>query len=199
MGAAAPARKAAPAPARRKTAGGRRGNASHSPLRQKPKRSPKPAGGARQAVRSKPAPTRKPSGRAARATSARPQRQGHFVPYAVGRTAGAVRHLPDGWLVSRLTRGRAWIAVLSVLLTGIVGLNVVSLSLSASQGKLAQASTVLEQENSALRARLAEKLSSTRVRHQAAALGMTEPVATDINYRDASPGAVKATVRRLSY
>jgi len=89
--------------------------------------------------------------------------------------------------------------VLSVLLTGIVGLNVVSLSLSASQGKLAQAATVLQQENTALRARLAERLSSPRVRHQAEGLGMTVPAATDINYRDASPEAVRATVRRLSY
>jgi hypothetical protein len=122
-----------------------------------------------------------------------------MFPYAVGRTAGAVRHLPDGWIVSRLTRGRAWIGLLSVLLIGIVGLNVVSLSLSASQGKLAQQATVLQQENTALRARLAERLSSPRVRHEAAALGMTQPAATDINYRDASPGAVRATARRLNY
>jgi hypothetical protein len=122
-----------------------------------------------------------------------------MFPYAVGRTAGAVRHLPDGWLVSRLTRGRAWIGLLSVLLTGIVALNVVSLSLSASQGKLSQQAMVLQQENSALRARLAERLSSPRVRHEAAGLGMTVPAATDINYRDASPEAVRTTARRLSY
>lgn len=122
-----------------------------------------------------------------------------MFPYAVGRTAGAVRHLPDGWLMSRLTRGRAWIGVLSVLLTGIVALNVVSLSLSASQGKLSQQAMVLEQENSALRARLAERLSSPRVRHQAEGLGMTAPEPTDITYRDASPEAVRDTARRLSY
>ena len=182
--AAAPARtrKAAPAPARRK------------PQTRKQAAAKAPAGRARQAARAAPARRQQQVRRAParRANQAR-------LPYAVGRTAGAVRHLPDGWLVSRLTRGRAWIAVLSVLLTGIVGLNVISLSLSASQGKLAQAATVLQQENTALRARLAERLSSPRVRHEAAALGMTVPAATDINYRDASPEAVRATVRRLSY
>jgi hypothetical protein len=89
--------------------------------------------------------------------------------------------------------------VLSVLLTGIVALNVVSLSLSASQGKLSQQAMILQQENSALRARLAERLSSPRVRNQAEALGMAVPRATDINYRDASPEAVRDTARRLSY
>ncbi len=122
-----------------------------------------------------------------------------MLPYAVGRTAGAVRHLPDGWVVSRLTRGRAWIGLLSVLLIGIVGLNVVSLSLSASQGKLSQQAMVLQQENSALQARLAERLSSPRVRNQAEGIGMTAPNPTDIHYREASADAVRATARRLNY
>ena len=117
---------------------------------------------------------------------------------AVGRTAVAVRGLPDSGLVFRLTRGRAWIGVLSVLLTGIVALNVVSLSLSASQGKISQQAQILEQENSALRARLAHRLSSGRVRSAAASIGMTSPAPTDINYRDASGEAVQLAARRLA-
>jgi hypothetical protein len=109
-----------------------------------------------------------------------------------------MRGLPDSGLVVRLTRGRAWIGVLSVLLTGIVGLNVVSLSLSASQGKVSQQAQVLEQENSALRARLAERLSSERVRNAAASLGMTAPDSTGISYRDASGDAVRLAARRLA-
>jgi hypothetical protein len=110
----------------------------------------------------------------------------HLVPVAVGRTAVALRALPDSGLVMRLTRGRAWIAVLSVLLTGIVALNVVSLSLSASQGKIAQQAQILEQENSALRARLAQRLSNARVRNEAAYLGMIAPEPTEITYRNAA-------------
>ena len=75
-----------------------------------------------------------------------------------------MRGLPDSGLMVRLTRGRAWIGLLSVLLTGIVALNVVSLSLGASQGKIAQQALILSQENSALRARLAEQLSNDSVR-----------------------------------
>ena len=109
-----------------------------------------------------------------------------------------MRHLPDSGLVFRLTRGRAWIGLLSVLLTGIVALNVVSLSLSASQGKLSQQATIIQQENSALRARLAERLSSERVRHAAASIGMTAPDSTGVNYRDASGDAVRLAAGRLA-
>ncbi|MGH2982435.1 MAG: hypothetical protein ACRDKV_10385 [Solirubrobacterales bacterium] len=109
-----------------------------------------------------------------------------------------MRALPDSGLVVRLTRGRAWIAVLSVLLTGIVALNVISLSLSASQGKLAQQAQILEQENSVLRSRIALRRSDERVRNAAASLGMTAPEPTDINYRDASGQSVRLAARRLA-
>ena len=89
-------------------------------------------------------------------------------------------------MVVRLTHRRAWIGVLSVLLAGIVALNVVSLSLSASQGRISQQAQILEQENSALRARLAERLSNGRVASAAASLGMAAPGPADISYRRAS-------------
>jgi hypothetical protein len=195
MAAAAPARKApARAPARRKPARrapqrrGGGGRTPHSGLRQKRQRSPRTARGARDAVRATSAPSR-----------SKPRAQGgHLIPIAVGRTAVAMRGLPDSGLIVRLTRGRGWIAVLSVLLTGIVALNVVSLSLSASQGKTSQQAQIFEQENSALRARLAHRLSSGRVRSAAASLGMTSPAPSDINYRDASGEAVRLTARRLA-
>ena len=87
----------------------------------------------------------------------------------------------------RMTRGRAWIVVLSGMLAGIVALNVINLSFNAAEGKLAQQAQILEQENSVLRARLAQRLSNGQVRSAAAALGMTAPSPTDISYRDASP------------
>jgi len=109
-----------------------------------------------------------------------------------------MRGLPDSGLMVRLTRGRAWIGLLSVLLTGIVALNVVSLSLNASQGKIAQQAQILSQENSALRARLAEQLSNDNVRIAAESLGMTSPGPTDISYRDASGQSVRLTALRLA-
>ena len=166
MAAAAPARRTAQRGAAQARKGGaRRGSNVVAPRPGGPRRPPRATAARR--VRGTPGPA-------------------HLIPLAVGRTAVAVRALPDSGLVVRLTRGRAWIAVLSVLLTGIVALNVVSLSLSASQGKIAQQSQILEQENSALRARLAQRLSNARVRSAAAYLGMVAPEPTEITYRNAS-------------
>ncbi|MEK6277667.1 MAG: hypothetical protein AABM29_06635 [Actinomycetota bacterium] len=109
-----------------------------------------------------------------------------------------MRALPDSGLMVQLTRGRAWIAVLSVLLAGIVALNVVSLSLSASQGSVAQQARLLEQENSMLRARLAQRLSNDRVQGEAAYLGMASPAPGDISYRDVSGRALRLMVHRLA-
>jgi hypothetical protein len=196
---------AAAAPARKRASG----HTPHSELRQKPKRSPRSARGARDAVRATPARSR-PKARTqtasarsrARVASRRAQPvvrpSGHLIPYAVGRTAVAMRELPDSGLMVRLTRGRAWIGLLSVLLTGIVALNVVSLSLNASQGKIAQQAQILAQENSALRARLAERLSNDSVRTAAESLGMTSPGPADISYRDASGQSVRLTALRLA-
>jgi hypothetical protein len=149
----------------------------------------------------KTAPARRPAPRP------RPQRRranlptppgGHLIPVAVGRTAVAVRQLPDTRPIVRLTRGRAWIALLGVLLVGIVALNVATLSLTATSGKVTQQAQTLQQENSVLRARLARRLSTARVKHEAAALGLGAPSPDEINYRAASPDAVKAAVKRLA-
>ena len=47
-----------------------------------------------------------------------------------------------------MTRGRAWIGVLGVLLAGIVALNVITLSFAASTGKIYQSIEALEQDSS---------------------------------------------------
>jgi hypothetical protein len=111
-----------------------------------------------------------------------------MVPVAAVRTAGAVRDLSDSSLIVRLTRGRSWIAVLCALLGGIVALNVVSLSLNAGSGRVGQQVAELEQENSALRAQLAEGLSAGQVEDAAARLGLTVPDPDAINYVNAHDG-----------
>jgi Tfp pilus assembly protein PilN len=105
-----------------------------------------------------------------------------LLPHAAVRTAGAVRDLSDSSLIVRLTRGRSWIAVLGVLLTGIVAVNVVILSLNAGAGVAGERIDALERQNSSLRAELAEKLSAGRVEADAAALGMYVPDAKDVTY-----------------
>src|SRR5215211_4817664 len=108
------------------------------------------------------APARKPATK--RAPAARPK-----LAVVAGRTAVAVRELPDSSLVVRMTHGRLWIGVLGVLLVGIVALNVATLSFAASAGKIDEQITALEQENSMLGGREAEHYSTARVRGGAAA------------------------------
>jgi len=122
---------------------------------------------------------------------------GQLIPIAVG-TATAVRNLPDSGLVVRLTRGRVWIGVLGVLLAGIVGLNVVTLSLAASAGHVDQNVQALEKENSMLRARNAQRSGVARVRHDAAAIGLSVPQVNQIAAIHATRGDAAVAAQRLA-
>lgn len=146
------------------------------------------------------APARKaPPRRAAPARRAAPTRRpgGQLIPLAVG-TATAVRHLPDSSLMVRMTRGRAWIGVLGVLLVGIVALNVVTLSLAASTGKIDRDIQALDQDNAVTRNRAAKLLSTARVRREGAALGLTMATTDQVSYVEAGPQDVDVAVRRLA-
>lgn len=122
---------------------------------------------------------------------------GQLIPLAVG-TAGAVRRLPDSGLMVRMTRGRAWIAVLGVLLTGIVAVNVVTLSLAAALAHTEQNALALEQENSLLRGRDAERSGSARIRREAAALGLAMPASDGIESVQARPRDAALAAQRLA-
>jgi hypothetical protein len=97
-----------------------------------------------------------------------------------------------------MTRGRAWIGVLGVLLVGIVALNVITLSFAASAGKIDQNTQALSQENSILRGRDAQRSGTARVRHDASAQGLVMPSADQVRYLQASPQDVVTAVRRLA-
>ena len=150
----------------------------------------------------RPAPARRP-----RRAPARPQRRianlptppgGHLIPLAVGRTAVVMRGLPDTGAIRRLTRGRAWILLLGVLLTGIVAVNVVTLSLTASAGKIDQQIQLLGQENSILQAREAARLSNGRVHNAASSIGLIQPGPQDITYLAGGKKAVATAAARLA-
>jgi hypothetical protein len=121
-----------------------------------------------------------------------------MVPLAVGRTAVAVRSLPDCRPVLRLTRGRAWIGLLGLLLAGIVALNVVTLNFTATSGGIEAQRQTLREENSLLERRLAERLSTSRVQGAAAAMGLERPDGRDIAFATASPEAVRIAAERLA-
>jgi hypothetical protein len=187
MAVAVPKRRTAPAPPPARTA---------PPKRKAPAR--KPASAARAAAA---APARAPARRApARRAPARkaPARKGQPTLALVGRTAVAVGQLPDSGLIVRLTRGRAWIGLLGVLLVGIVALNVVTLSFAASAGKIDQNISALEKENSLLANREAMKFGTKRIRGEAAALGLIMPNTEEPQVLDPSPGDVETAAARLA-
>jgi len=142
---------------------------------------------ARRAPARRPAPPRKAPAR----------RGGQLIPIAVG-TATAVRNLPDSGLIVRLTQGRAWIALLGVLLAGIVALNVVTLSLAATAGRVDQNIQALDRENSLLRGRDAQKSAAARVRHDAAALGLGAAAVEAVAYVTASHEDAAIAAERLA-
>jgi len=118
---------------------------------------------------------------------AQPARAGAaLIPQAAVSAVGAVRDISDSSLIVRLTRGSGWIGVLCALLAGIVTLNVFSLSINTTSGRMTQQISELERSNSALRASLAEELSASRVEVAAANLGLYTPAGDEVVYLDAA-------------
>ena len=177
MAVAAPARRSravtAPAPSR-----------TTAPKKRKPPaRKPARAGAA--------APARRPVKRA-------PATQRPKLAVAAGRTAVAVRQLPDSGLMVRMTRGRAWIGVLAFLLVGIVALNVATLSFGASAGKIDEQITTLEEEISMLESREAKSFSTARIRGEGAAAGLAMPTAEEPTLIEFQPADVATAAARLA-
>ncbi|HJZ35362.1 MAG TPA: hypothetical protein VJ204_03740 [Solirubrobacterales bacterium] len=132
------------------------------------------------------APARKPSRNGLLTAPSRhkaaPRRRARVLPYAAGtagRAAVAVTQLPESGLIHRLTRGRAWIGLLGVLLVGIVALNVVTLSFAASAGKVEAINAALSKENSVMQGLAAKKYGQARMRHEAQKLGLALPTDAD--------------------
>jgi hypothetical protein len=116
---------------------------------------------------------------------------------AVGRTAVAVGGIADSGLVFRLTRGRLWIGLLGTLLVGIVGLNVVALSFSATSSEAAAQADDLERRNSALKAQLASMLSADELEKVADDLGLHVPLPGSYRYVKSSSDDAAVAAKRL--
>jgi len=178
-----PSRTSPPRPKKRGTKGAA---AAPAPARRKaPSRAP-----------ARKAPARKPGRRAT--PGQRVAAGGRLIPLAVGRTAVAVRDLPDSGLVVRLTRGRAWIAVLGALLAGIVALNVVTLSFAASASKVDERITTLEQENKMLESVYAHEMSGKKTRHEAQSLGLAMPTTEEPTVIKVGPDVIAKAAQRLA-
>jgi hypothetical protein len=185
MAVAVPRTRTAPAPRpSRTTAPPKRQKPAHKPARSRAVAAP-----AKAPVRR--APARKPATK--RAPAGRPK-----LAVVAGRTAVAVRQLPDSSLVVRMTQGRLWIGVLGVLLVGIVALNVATLSFATASGRVDQQITALEKENSMLESREAERFSTARIRGEAGELGLAMPNTEEPRLVEYKPGDAATAAARLA-
>jgi hypothetical protein len=185
--AAAPSRAPLPQPAPQRRRPARRRRATRSKRPNRPNR----------ALASS-RPRRARTGRPVAARVAQPALAGAArLPHAAVRTAGAVRDISDSSPIIRLTSGRGWIALLGALLFGIVALNVVSLSLNAGNGRIGTEIDLLERQNSALRAELAEQFSAGRVEGAAAELGLAVPDPQDVRYVNAGDSNAEKLAKLL--
>jgi hypothetical protein len=183
-----PGRKSPPRPPR-KSAG--------SPARKSPSRPARKPTARAAAAAAAAAPARKPRARPSSPVRTRIRTGPHLIPIAVG-TATAVRQFPDSPLMVRMTQGRVWIAVLGVLLVGIVGLNVFTLSLTAEAGHVDQNVVALEKENSILRNRDAHRSGSGQVRHDAAAIGLAMAPADQVSSIEPHRDDIAVAAQRLA-
>jgi hypothetical protein len=197
MAVAVPKRSTAPAPAPARTSPPKRRKAAAAPATA-PKRRKKPVSSRAVAVPAH-APARRAPARAPQRARPKTRRKpgARVIPLA-GRTAVAVRHLPDSGLMVRMTRGRAWIGVLGFLLAGIVALNVVTLSFAASAGKIDQQITALEKENNVLANRDATIGGPGRVRDAGSQIGLSQPASDRIQFIDVSPDDPAKAAARLA-
>ena len=123
--------------------------------------------------------------RAGAAVVPRPlRRQRSRVP-APGAMPRAVRARGES-LLDALLQGRAWIALVGVLLAGIVFFNVDLLRLNRSIAVTSEQSEAVSRENARLRRELAQLGSSERVQKTALQRGLVLPAPGDVRFRDAS-------------
>lgn len=152
------------------------------------------------ARRAQPRPARRAPARPARRAPAKRQARRRqvtppagFVPVAVGAVGG----LADSGVVVRLTRGRLWIGILAALLVGIVALNVMALSFSASSSDAGRQADELKRLNSAARAQIATLTASEEIQQTATQLGLYVPKPNQIGYVRPSAEDAIAAAKRL--
>jgi cell division protein FtsL len=100
----------------------------------------------------------------------------------------------DAPVLDRLTRGRAWIALIAAGLIGIVFMQVSLLRLNTGIGRSIQKAQALERQNAQLRDTVAQLASGDRIQTAAQRSGMMMPAADAFHYLDAGR---RGDLRRL--
>ncbi len=116
---------------------------------------------------------------------------------AAERLLEGLRALPDHRLLDRLVRGRAWIAILTVALLGIVFLQVSLLKLNAGIGRAVQHSALLQRENADLRDSVSRLSSGDRVQRLAARMGLQIPTPGTVRFVEPSADSAALAATRI--
>jgi hypothetical protein len=109
----------------------------------------------------------------------------------------AGRSLPDSRLVDRLMRGRAWIALLGVLLIGLVAINVSLLKLNSEAGRNTEKVKSLRIENTQLQAKVSRLASADRLERAGRDLGLGMSIAARVRYLSVRPGDARQAARAI--
>jgi len=160
--------------------------------RPRPKPRPKPR--TRPQPRTRPKPASRPARRPP-AARRRPAFAGAGVALA---PVNAISGLADSPFVVGMTRGRVWVVVLGFLLAGIVAVNVLGLSLSAAGSDTSTKIDELQQQNSVMRARIANRLSNERISEAASALGLAVPAPDAVDYLESQRSDAERAAQRLA-
>jgi len=176
-----------------------------APTLPRPVRAPRPrvgsGGPAVSAPRQRVDPSRSPARgrelpRRFRVVAPRPARQ--VAGPLPQRLLGALRRAPDHPLLDRIVRGRAWIALLGLMLVGIVAMQVEVLKYGASIGRALQNISVLQSRNELLRASVSALSSDQRIEREAARMGMTMPAPGEYAFLRARPELIGRALRSIT-
>jgi cell division protein FtsL len=112
----------------------------------------------------------------------------------------AVPRLPTGArLLDGLLRGRAWIALVGVLLVGIVFFNVDLLRVNRQLALTGEKATAIERDNARLDLELSRLSSTERIQRSASQHGMNLPLPGQVHFLRARPAVdARNAARRLS-
>ena len=125
------------------------------------------------------------------------RRRKAFAARSAG-VARVVRNLPDSGAVRGLSRTRSWIAVIAVLLTGLVAVNLVAVSFSSEAGKNLTKMQELERRNAILESTGTAAIAVPQVQEGAGELGMVSPDPTTVRFVEHSPSDIAAAAQRLA-
>ncbi len=113
----------------------------------------------------------------------------------LARVLQLLRTLPDHHWLDRLVRSRWWIAVLGVMLTAIVAMQVEVLKYGAGTGRAIDLATRLESRAQQLSANVAELASPQRIEQAASQMGMVMAGPTSVQFLQSdSAGSLRQAV-----